>query len=147
MTSVLKKFFAATGMTGLLFLLPAAAAPPALRVVMDDNYPPYVFQDSDGALQGILVDQWNLWEKKTGVPVEIHAMDWDEALRRMKAGEFDVIDTVFQTKERQQWLDFTKAYAQIEVPIFFRNDISGLADVKSLKGFAVAAKRGDAVVE
>lgn len=32
---------------------------------MDDNYPPYDFPGSDGALQGILVDQWHLWEMKT----------------------------------------------------------------------------------
>ncbi len=138
---------------GFLCLLVAASAPgqtrraPALQVVMDDNYPPFVFKDGDGRLQGILVDQWQSWEKNTGIRVVIHAMDWDEALQRMKAGEFDVIDTIFQTQEREDWLDFTKAYARIEVPIFFRNDISGIVDLKSLKGFAVAAKRGDAAAD
>jgi len=34
-----------------------------------------------------------VWEQKTGVRAEIHAMDWVEAQRRMEAGEFDVIDT------------------------------------------------------
>ena len=140
-------------LAGFLFLLLAASAPgqthspQVLQVVMDDNYPPFVFKDGDGTLQGILVDQWNLWEKKTGIHVEIHAMDWAEALRRMKAGEFDVIDTAFQTKEREDWLDFTKAYKQIEVPIYFRKDITGIADVNSLKGFAVGAKQGDAAAD
>ncbi len=36
-----------------------------LRVVMDNNYPPYVFYNDAGNLQGILVDQWKLWEEKT----------------------------------------------------------------------------------
>jgi nitrogen fixation negative regulator NifL len=141
---------------GFLLLLPllvAASASgqtrpaPALQVVMDDNYPPFVFKGGDGRLQGILVDQWQLWEKKTGIPVVIYAMDWSEALRRMKAGEFDVIDTIFQTKKRGDWLDFTKAYARIEVPIYFRKDIAGIADVNSLKGFAVGAKEGDAAAD
>ena len=130
----------------ILFALPAAATPAPLRVVLDDNYPPYVFRDSEGALQGILVDQWRLWEKKTGTPVELTAVDWNEALQRMKAGEFDVIDTIFETPERDQWLDFTPPYVRIEVPIFFGKDISGIADLNSLPGFAVAAKRGDAAV-
>jgi PAS domain S-box-containing protein len=70
-----------------------AAAPRPLRIVMDDNYPPFVFKDSDGNVQGIVVDQWRLWESRTGRRTEIHAMDWGEGLNRMRAGEFDVIDT------------------------------------------------------
>ena len=44
----------------------APADPGTLRVAMDDNYPPYIFRDSSGALNGYLVDVWQLWEKKTG---------------------------------------------------------------------------------
>jgi PAS domain S-box-containing protein len=119
----------------------------SIRLVLDNNYPPFVFKDSDGDLQGLLIDQWRLWEKKTGIRVEISAMDWGEALRRMKAGDFDVIDTVFQTQERNAYLDFSQPYARIEVPIFFRKDISGITDIDSLKGFPVAAKEGDAAVD
>jgi PAS domain S-box-containing protein len=119
-------------------------APKTIRVVMDNNYPPFVFQDTDGKLEGILIDQWRLWEQKTGIQVEIHAMDWGEAVQRMKAGEFDVIDTIFETAERSHYLDFTKPYAQIKISIFFTKDISGITDLASLNGFPVAAKSGDA---
>jgi len=118
-----------------------------LRVVMDNNYPPYVFLDTNGTLQGILVDQWQLWQQKTGVRVEIKATDWNNALTAMKAGEFDVIDTIFDTKERLSWLDFTKPYARIEVPAFFKNDIRGISDIHSLNGFVVAVKEGDAAID
>ena len=83
--------------------LPSALAQTAvktqrtIRVVMDNAYAPYSFQSDDGELQGILVDQWRLWEKKTGIKAEIRAMDWGEALRRMRAGEFDVIDCIVET--------------------------------------------------
>jgi ABC-type amino acid transport substrate-binding protein len=127
----------------------AAPSPPpqSIRVVMDDNYPPYSFTDKNGQLQGILPDQWSLWEQKTGVKVEISAMDWDAALNRMRVGEFDVIDTIFKSPERMLWLDFTKPYARLEVPIFFDREISGIHNAASLKGFAVAAKRGDDAIE
>jgi len=124
-----------------------AATPAAIRVVMDNNYPPYVFQDSKGMAQGILIDQWRLWEQKTGIKVEIRTMDWGKALSGMKAGKFDVIDTIFKTDERAEWLDFTEPYASIEVPIFFYKEISGITDAASLKGFVVAAKAGDAAVD
>ena len=38
-----------------------------ITVVLDDNYPPYIFRDEKGHLQGILVDEWRLWEEKTGI--------------------------------------------------------------------------------
>ena len=125
----------------------ANAAHKSIRVVMDDNYPPFTFKDSNGKQQGILVDQWRLWEQKTGIRVEISAMDWGKAVSLMKAGEFDVIDTIFKTAERSNWLDFTQPYAKLEVPIFFDKDISGITDVNSLKGFVVAVKSGDAAID
>ena len=114
---------------------------------MDNNYPPYAFLGSDGAITGILVDQWALWQKKTGIKVEIKAMDWKDALNGMKAGAFDVIDTIFMTEERTGWLDFSAPYADLEVSAFFNNEISGITDVKSLKDFIVAVKEGDAAID
>jgi PAS domain S-box-containing protein len=118
-----------------------------ISVVIDDNYPPYVFRDSAGTLQGIIIDQWQAWEKKTGITAEIHGMDWAVAIERMKAGEFDVIDTVFVTAERATYLDFSRPYATLQVPIFFRTTMSGITDLASLKGFPVAAKAGDACAQ
>lgn len=118
-----------------------------ITIASDDNYPPYIFRDAAGNLQGITVDLWRAWEKKTGIQAEIHGMDWGMAQERMKAGEFDVLDTVFSTPDRAAWLDFSKPYATIKVPIFFRTTISGINDLASLKGFPVAAKKGDADVQ
>jgi PAS domain S-box-containing protein len=124
-----------------------AAPVRTLRVVMDNNYPPYVFEDDEGGLRGILVDQWQLWEEQTGVKVEITALPWGQAMDEMKAGKFDVIDTIFYTEERASLYDFTKPYAQIDVRIFFPQNISGLASADDLRGFRVAVKSGDANAE
>ena len=117
--------------------------PRTIRVVTDNVYAPYSFLSDDGKLQGIVIDQWQAWEKKTGIKVEIHAMDWGEALRRMRAGEFDVIDAIVETPERREYFDFTPAYTRIEASVFFRDDISGITDIASLKGFPVGLKSGD----
>jgi two-component system cell cycle sensor histidine kinase/response regulator CckA len=121
--------------------------PKSIRVVMDDNYPPYVFRDDHGQLKGITVDQWSLWEKKTGIHVEITGTDWNEAQRRMQAGEFDVIDTMFRNEKREQIYDFTKPYAVIPVPLFFHSDISGISGPGDARGFMVAAKAGGNVLD
>jgi len=118
----------------------------SISVVMDDNYPPYVFRDSEGKLQGILVDQWALWSKKTGIKAELHAMDWADALDGMRAGKYDVLDTVFQNEERENWLDFSDPYITIDVPICHNSKIGGITDASSLVGFQVGVKAGDACI-
>ncbi|HOX56211.1 MAG TPA: transporter substrate-binding domain-containing protein [Candidatus Paceibacterota bacterium] len=109
---------------------------------MRNDFPPFVFRNSEGKLQGMLVDEWRMWESQTGIHAEIHALDYDEALRRMQAGEFDVIDTVYKTRDRAAYWDFSKPYARINLPIFFRKDVTGITGLKSLKGFSVAARAG-----
>src|SRR5262245_40275671 len=62
-----------------------AAAPPApLVVVSDDNYPPYLFR-VDGQLRGILVDKWQLWSQRTGVPVRVEGTAWIAAQERVQS--------------------------------------------------------------
>jgi len=126
---------------------PGVKSARTLRVVMDNNYPPYVFVNSEGQVQGILADQWRLWQEKTGIRVEIVAADWTEALRDMKAGKYDVVDTAFKTEERKTWLDFGKPHARIEVAAYFDKAISAVTTADSLRGFAVAVKEGDAAID
>jgi len=57
-----------------------------ITIVSDDNYPPFIFRDGDGNLQGILPDQWKLWEEKTGIKVRLIGMDWDKAQKALKEG-------------------------------------------------------------
>ena len=118
-----------------------------LIVAMDDNYPPYIFRDSSGTLTGYLVDSWALWERKTGVHVELQASDWDLAKKHMQAGQAQVIDTIFQTPEREKLLDFTPAYAQISVAIYVHAGIGGITGLTNLQGFQVGVKAGDACMD
>lgn len=115
----------------------------SINVVLDENYPPYSFKSSDGVLQGVSVDQWKLFESKTGIQVNFVAKDWDSAINSMKNGDFDIIDNIFISQERNAVFGFTPAYADIDVSIFFNKNISGITDLNSLKGFTAAVKKGD----
>ena len=125
----------------------ADAARASISVVMDDNYPPFVFRSPDGTLQGILVDQWRLWEQKTGVRVVLHATDWGRAQQRMQKGEFDLIDTIFKTEERARIYSFSAPYQKIEQPIYFESSIAGIKGLSSVQGFTVAVKEGGAIID
>ncbi len=125
----------------------AAERPARLTVVSDDNYPPYIFRDESGELRGILVDSWRAWEEATGVAVRLEAMDWDKALAFMREGKADVIDTMFFNEARAKLYAFSKPYARIDVPVFLHESLSGITDLRSLRGFTIGVKKGDAVVE
>ncbi|MFA4824361.1 MAG: transporter substrate-binding domain-containing protein [Methanoregula sp.] len=118
-----------------------------ITVVLDNNYPPFSFLDHEGNLQGILIDEWMLWEQKTGIHAELHPMNWDDALHRMEAGEFDVIDTIFYNEDRAKIYDFTQPYATIDVPIFFNKNIAGISGPTTAQGFVVGAKSGDNAID
>ncbi len=144
-------------LTGLLLLVLTAfpcagpAQDPPVRaplvVVTDDNYPPYVFRDANGNIRGILPDQWALWEQKTGLAVDLRPLDWAEALRHIREGRADVIDSIFFTEERARFLDYTPAYSQIPVPVYAHETLGGISDIASLKGFTIGVKAGDAVID
>lgn len=136
--------------------LPAEAAPTAqaqvkpeavLRVVTDNNYPPYVFIGADGQAEGYLVDLWQLWQQKTGARVDFQPMQWSMALRAVQGGEADVIDLIYRTQPREPVYDFSPAYARLPVSIYVDAGILGVRDVRSMKGFAVGVQSGDACVD
>jgi diguanylate cyclase (GGDEF)-like protein/PAS domain S-box-containing protein len=129
--------------------LPVQAAPPptSIRVVLDDNYPPYIFRDANGQLQGLLKDVWELWQLRTGVAVDFQPMEWGKARATMESGKADVIDTIFETEARKTIYEFSRPYAAIEVSLFFHQSISGIVDARSAKGYAVGVKEGDACID
>ena len=118
-----------------------------LRVVTDNNYPPYVFPGADGRPQGYVVDLWRLWEEKTGVAVDFRAMQWAVAQRTILDGDAEVIDMIFRTAVREQLYDFSEPYATLPVGIFVDASINGIVDAHSMQGFAVGVQRGDACVD
>jgi PAS domain S-box-containing protein len=137
------------GMLACLAVIAAPAlaqfSPPVqITVVTDDNYPPYLFQDGEGRLQGILKDKWELWSRRTGIPVKLEGMAWAAAQRRILGGGADVIEAMSLTEERAKLYEYSPAWATLEARIFFHSSIAGINDVASMRGFAIGTKDGSA---
>jgi PAS domain S-box-containing protein len=135
------------------FLIPAAARAfpdenKTIRVAVDASYPPFSYIGDDGRLQGIDIDQWRLWEQKTGIPVEFDVTSMDRAYSDLQAGRIDVISELFSTKSRRktyefsQLYDYTEPYYPVDVAVFFNRNISGISGIDSLKGFVVGVVAG-----
>ena len=118
-----------------------------IRVVTDDNYPPYIFRNADGKVEGYLVDLWNLWQSQTGKKVELIATSWVNAQAMVLDGEADVIDLIYRTPQREPRYDFSKPYAQLPVMIYSHLSISGIKNIDTLRGFQIGVQDGDACID
>jgi len=123
----------------------AAFSPPAqLVVVSDDGYPPFLFRTDTGKLQGIILDKWQLWSGKTGIPVTVEGMEWIKAQESVRNGTADVVDAMVRTEARAKVYEFSAPYADVEARVFFNRSITGISDVASMRGFTIGAKDGSA---
>jgi PAS domain S-box-containing protein len=122
----------------------AADAPKSLTVVSDINYPPYLFVDAGGTVQGILKDKWALWSERTGVPVEVKGMAWAAAQKSVLGGDADVIEALAHNEQRAAQYEFSTPYAPVDARVFFHQSISGISDAASMRGFEIGAKEGSA---
>ena len=125
----------------------SAAAQAPLRVVMDEHYPPFVYRDANGKLQGYTVDLWMLWQQKTGTRVDIAAVNWAEVQPMLLRGQADVIDPIFETPERTSRMDFSAPAMRVPTAVYADASIAGIHDIDSLKGFEVGVQAGDACAE
>ncbi|HEX4782140.1 MAG TPA: EAL domain-containing protein [Usitatibacter sp.] len=139
----------------ILTLLAFAGAGPAspavkrgeierLVVVSDDHYPPYLFRDEDGRLQGILKDRWALWSRRNAIPVEVRGTDWSSAQRELREGEADVIDALAYTEQRSGSYAYSASHDSAEARLFFHRGLTGIAGVETVRNLPVAVKRGSA---
>jgi two-component system sensor histidine kinase/response regulator len=119
----------------------------SITVVLDDNFPPYTLRDASGVLQGIVPDRWRAWQARTGVTVRLLGMDGAKAEEAMGTGTADVIDTIVRSPERDGRYLFSAPYARLDTMLFFQQDLSGIVDAGSSRGFVVGVKEGDACLE
>ena len=148
-----KKWSGLTAMVlfGVLLLLVSvgnrASDLPPLKVVLMDEFPPLIYSGKETATKGLIPDRWALWQRKTGRTVEVTAMKWSEALAAFKAGEFDVIDAITTTPERQRIFQFSDPWITLDVVLYYHDSIRGVTDLESARGFQIGAVRGDACVD
>lgn len=78
-----------------------------VSVAVSVQWHPYSFVDNLGIPKGFLIDYWNLWSAKTGVPVIFRPMIWRETIQNVASGETDIHCGLFFNSERQKQLDFS----------------------------------------
>ncbi len=106
------------------------------------DFAPFSWMDN-GRPTGYDIDIAKALAQRMDRPLELHLIDWSEALRRLAAGEGTGLLAVAYTPERAQLFDFSEATAKLEYSIFVRATTVGVQTIADLKGRRVGvAKSG-----
>lgn len=118
-----------------------------LKVVLDRDYPPFTYIDENGNLVGISVEFWKLWEERTGIKVKLIPVEWAKAHEMMKNKEADVIDTIFKTEKRKEYLDFTKPLFKMTSSIYYNSELHKISSLDDITPYLVGVKEKDALID
>ncbi|MDQ5979865.1 MAG: two-component system, cell cycle sensor histidine kinase and response regulator CckA, partial [Verrucomicrobiota bacterium] len=121
---------------------PLAARQPLIVGVTTDSYP-YGFIDAKGRATGFSTDILDAVARVVQLEIKRVAMPAREMHDRFRAGEFDMLQILSQTPERDSYCDFTVPFLTLRGAVFIRkegNPIRSLEDFNGRK-FAIIGER------
>ncbi len=112
-------------------------------VIVSKNYQPFFFKEGDSKPRGILVDFWNLWSDKTGIPVNFRAMELTAAMQQVRDGKADMVAGLSYTSARSPNFYFSRPFYEVSCHLFHRASIEGIQGFKDLAGLRVGVVAKD----
>jgi two-component system, cell cycle sensor histidine kinase and response regulator CckA len=103
----------------------------------DNAYPPYEFIDENGQPAGFNIDLTRAIAEEIGADVEIVLDAWAKTYSRLLNNEIDLIQGVFYSLARDEFLDFSQPHTVVSHVIVTRTgehkELSTLEDLKGLQ--------------
>ncbi|MGM0378453.1 MAG: methyl-accepting chemotaxis protein [Bacillota bacterium] len=89
-------------------------------VIASSPYPPYI-TFKDNKLSGIDVDLINKIFEPTDYNIKFFICSWETSLKMLQSGAVDIIPAISYTKDREEIMDFSKAYREYTEYCFISN--------------------------
>ncbi|EGM77471.1 diguanylate cyclase (GGDEF) domain-containing protein [Rheinheimera sp. A13L] len=107
--------------------------PDTLLVGVSVGNQPFMHVSSIGDVQGVFVDLWRLWSKKTGVAISFVPNQSEDSLAYLRKGRIDV--QMAQVENEEKFTGLKPAYHLYNIySSLFYNSTSDLTDPEQLKG-------------
>ncbi len=117
----------------------------------DPEFPPYDFFDAEDNHTGVSSDYVKLLEERLGIDFQVvTGLAWTGILEQAENQSLDVVYCISKTPKREEYLNFTRPYANFPIVIITREDekfITGLADLSDLRVVAVEGYASQESVE
>jgi len=98
-----------------------------IKVVCAEEARPLFFPAPNGEPQGLVIDLWKAWSKKTGIPVRFVLAPWEEGIRSVLEGKADVLGSLVKNAERERRFDFSQPLFSAETVLIVQAG-SGLGE-------------------
>ena len=119
------------------------AAHPAIRVAFDGYFPPYSYLTDDGRVEGLAVDILKRLADRLSIRLDIHPVFvWKDLFDAAVQKEVDVVATLVQRPEREQWFAFTRPYIFKSLVVITRTDDETIREREDIAGKRIALVRG-----
>lgn len=121
-------------------------AHPQIRLAIEANYPPFVFTDAEGAVQGLSIDYIRTVEDQLGIQFQVlPAAPLNRILPALQRGAADLHPALQETPERAAYLNFSHPYAHIHAVLVTSTAGASATPLATLRGQKVAVGDGYAV--
>jgi len=105
------------------------------------NIPPIIY-DENGTAKGVVVDIAKALSEKMGTKIEIKAIDWEVAQKKVLAGEANALLQINSNPERELIYDFSDELLKSEFSIFIRSGNTDINTTNDLIGKKVGVEAG-----
>lgn len=100
-----------------------------LVVTNSNAWPPFSFLNDKGEPRGLLIDLWREFGRRNNVEIEFKLVPWEKSLELVRTGQADVQAGLFESGERQKFLDFS---SRMQMPLTSRVFVSSKLKVQSI---------------
>ena len=113
-----------------------------LTVAIHNELPPFTFINAEGEPAGMFVDLWRLWAQKIDQAIQFRPTSWKDTLSSLRKGDADIHAGLFPNEEREQWLDFSQPFYEVEAKVFFLTTSDPPGSLAEFVGQKVGAVSG-----
>lgn len=111
--------------------------------ISQTQYPPFEFRSEDGNRAGMCIELARWIATRFGFKTKFIDTSFKEAQEAVICGDADVITSLFFSKKREMFFDFTQVMFQVPASIFVAADRPDIRSLQDLEGKTIAMQAGD----
>ena len=118
-----------------------------IKMCVDPDWMPYEKIENHKHM-GIVADYMKEFEEKIGTPITlVETKDWTESLEYIKNRNCDILSLVMDTKNRREYMNFTKAYITAPLVLVTKRNVSFINDLNTLENEKIGIQKNFAYNE
>jgi signal transduction histidine kinase len=113
----------------------------SISMCVDPDWMPYEKIENHKHI-GIVADYMKEFEKKIGIPIKlVETKDWTESLEFVKNRNCDILSLVMDTKNRREYMNFTKAYITAPLVLVTKRNLNFINDLNTLENKKIGIQK------